>query len=64
MEIVPGPDFPTGGIILGRSGIRAAYRDGRGSIMMRGQGRDRGDPQGSRGDRRHRDSLSGEQGHA
>ncbi len=34
-EIVPGPDFPTGGIILGRAGIRAAYQTGRGSIMMR-----------------------------
>jgi DNA gyrase subunit A len=35
--IVPGPDFPTGGIILGRSGIRAAYTQGRGSIIMRGK---------------------------
>ena len=35
MEIVPGPDFPTGGIILGRAGIRAAYSTGRGSIIMR-----------------------------
>jgi DNA gyrase subunit A len=35
--IVPGPDFPTGGIILGRSGIRAAYTQGRGSIVMRGK---------------------------
>jgi DNA gyrase subunit A len=29
MEIIPGPDFPTGGIILGRSGIRKAYETGR-----------------------------------
>jgi DNA gyrase subunit A len=35
MKIVPGPDFPTGGIILGRQGIRAAYHLGRGSIVMR-----------------------------
>ncbi len=35
MEIVPGPDFPTGGEILGRSGIRAAYATGRGSVIMR-----------------------------
>jgi DNA gyrase subunit A len=35
--IVPGPDFPTGGIILGRAGIRAAYETGRGSIIMRGK---------------------------
>jgi len=35
LEIVPGPDFPTGAIIVGRGGIRAAYTTGRGSIMMR-----------------------------
>ncbi|WP_010308347.1 DNA gyrase subunit A [Kurthia senegalensis] len=35
MEIIPGPDFPTGGIILGRSGIRQAYETGRGSILVR-----------------------------
>jgi DNA gyrase subunit A len=37
IAIVPGPDFPTGGIILGRQGIRAAYHLGRGSITMRGK---------------------------
>jgi DNA gyrase subunit A len=37
MEIIPGPDFPTGGIILGRSGIRSAYSTGRGSVVMRGK---------------------------
>ncbi|WP_375617761.1 MULTISPECIES: DNA gyrase subunit A [unclassified Bartonella] len=35
IEIIPGPDFPTGGIILGHSGVRAAYETGRGSIIMR-----------------------------
>ena len=35
MEIVPGPDFPTGGSILGKAGIRQAYMTGRGSIVMR-----------------------------
>ncbi len=35
MQIMPGPDFPTGGIILGRGGIMDAYRSGRGSIVMR-----------------------------
>jgi DNA gyrase subunit A len=35
MEIVPAPDFPTGGLILGQSGARNAYHTGRGSIMMR-----------------------------
>ena len=37
LRIVPGPDFPTGGIILGHQGIRAAYHLGRGSIIMRGK---------------------------
>ena len=37
IKIVPGPDFPTGGIILGREGIRSAYLSGRGSIVMRGK---------------------------
>ena len=36
-NIVPGPDFPTGGIILGRAGIRSAYHTGRGSVIMRGK---------------------------
>ncbi|HWI85095.1 MAG TPA: DNA gyrase subunit A [Sphingomonas sp.] len=35
MEIVPGPDFPTGALILGRSGARSAYTTGRDSIIMR-----------------------------
>ncbi|MDB5411812.1 MAG: gyrase subunit, partial [Rubritepida sp.] len=35
MEIMPGPDFPTGGIILGRAGIRSAFETGRGSIPLR-----------------------------
>ncbi len=35
IRIVPGPDFPTGGLILGRGGINSAYNTGRGSIMMR-----------------------------
>ncbi|WP_074970652.1 DNA gyrase subunit A [Paracoccus aminovorans] len=39
MEIVPGPDFPTGGVILGRSGIRKAYLEGRGSVVMRAKTR-------------------------
>jgi DNA gyrase subunit A len=35
MECIPGPDFPTGGIIMGRSGIKAAYSTGRGKIVVR-----------------------------
>ena len=36
-EIIPGPDFPTGGFILGRNGARSAYSEGKGSIIMRGK---------------------------
>ena len=35
LNVIPGPDFPTGGIILGKTGIRDAYMTGRGSIVMR-----------------------------
>ncbi len=35
MEIIPGPDFPTGGLILGRKGIHSAYTTGNGSVVMR-----------------------------
>jgi DNA gyrase subunit A len=35
MRIVPGPDFPTGGVLLGRSGIRSAFETGRGSLIIR-----------------------------
>ena len=37
MDIVPGPDFPTGGVILGRSGSRKAIKTGRGSVVIRGR---------------------------
>ncbi len=37
MELIKGPDFPTGGIIMGKSGIRAAYATGRGKITLRGR---------------------------
>ena len=36
-EIIPGPDFPTGGFILGRNGARSTYSEGKGSIIMRGK---------------------------
>ena len=35
MKIIPGPDFPTGALIIGRSGIRSAFETGRGSIVLR-----------------------------
>jgi len=37
MEFIPGPDFPTAGLILGKGGIRQAYHTGRGSVLMRGR---------------------------
>jgi DNA gyrase subunit A len=37
INIIPGPDFPTGGLILGRGGIRSGYHTGRGSVVMRGK---------------------------
>jgi DNA gyrase subunit A len=37
IDIIPGPDFPTGGFICGRNGIRAAYEGGRGAVLMRGR---------------------------
>nr|WP_155947259.1 DNA gyrase subunit A [Pseudorhodobacter ferrugineus] len=39
MEIIPAPDFPTGGVILGRSGARKAYLEGRGSVIIRAKTR-------------------------
>ena len=36
IQLIPGPDFPTGGQILGREGIRETYLGGRGSVTMRG----------------------------
>jgi len=37
MALVPAPDFPTGGIILGRAGVRSAFATGRGSVILRGR---------------------------
>lgn len=37
MEVIPGPDFPTGGIIVGRQGSTSAFETGRGSVVMRGR---------------------------
>ena len=39
MDIIPAPDFPTGGVILGRSGARKAYLEGRGSVIIRAKTR-------------------------
>jgi len=37
LKVMPGPDFPTAGLIMGRDGIRSAYETGRGSVVMRGR---------------------------
>ncbi len=46
MRIVKGPDFPTGGLIMGDDGIKDAFRTGRGTIRVRAQPRDRAGPAG------------------
>ena len=61
MRIVPGPDFPTGGIIIGRSGIRAAFETGRGSITIRARAEFEEIRARPPGDHHHRDPVSGEQ---
>ncbi len=62
IELIPGPDFPTGGIILGRIGIKSAFHTGRGSVVLRG----RVHTEEIRKDREaldcHGNSLPGEQG--
>ena len=45
-EILPGPDFPTGGIVMGRQGIQDAYRTGRGRIVLRAKVHKEETPQG------------------
>jgi DNA gyrase subunit A len=46
LENVPGPDFPTGGLIVGRAGIQSAYRTGRGSITVRARANIESQPSG------------------
>ena len=48
MKIVPGPDFPTGGTILGREGIKAAYATGRGRVVIRAKAFVEESPRGNR----------------
>ena len=61
---LPGPDFPTGGFILGRQGIVDAFTRGPRHAQAARQGGDRAHGQGPRADRRHRDPVPGEQGAA
>ena len=62
MKHVKGPDFPTGAIVLGRQGIRDAYRTGRGRIVMRAPGPHRGAARRQVGDHRHRAAVRDEEG--
>ena len=57
LDIVEGPDFPTGGVICGRSGIRRGYYTGRGTIVVRARA-DRGTCQRTHADRGLRDPVS------
>ena len=59
---VPGPDFPSGGTIVGREGIYRAYREGRGGVVVRGKTTFEEQQEGRpRLDRHHRDPVSGQQ---
>ena len=62
MAHVKGPDFPTGGIILGRSGIRDAYETGRGRVRVRAKAHTEDDRARQGGDHRHRAALRREEG--
>ena len=62
MKHVKGPDFPTGGVILGRGGIRDAYETGRGRVRRPRARAHRAAQAGQAGDHRHRDAVPGQQG--
>ena len=62
MAHVKGPDFPTGGIILGYQGIRDAYATGRGRVRDPGARTHRAAQAGQGGDRRHRAAVHGQEG--
>ncbi len=62
IELVPGPDFPTGGIINGREGIRDAYRTGKGHISVRAKAQVEHHEERQGIDRRDGTSVSGQQG--
>ena len=61
-KIIRGPDFPTGGIIQGREGIRSAYTTGRGRIIVRAKAHTEENERGKHQHHRHRVALSGQQG--
>ena len=54
MQVMPGPDFPTGGIICGYRGIKEAYHTGRGKLILRGVDARRRTEDGGKQQHRHR----------
>ncbi len=62
MRHIKGPDFPTGGIILGHAGIKDAYETGRGRVRDPGPRAHRAAETGQGGDRRHRAAVHGQEG--
>ena len=62
MKHIKGPDFPTGGIIVGWQGIKDAYETGRGRVVIRARAHIEPLRQGKEAHRRHRDALPGVQG--
>ena len=60
MEVLPGPDFPTGGLVMGKSGIRRAYETGKGSITVRGKVEVTEMPNGKRKNSSHRIAVHGQ----
>lgn len=63
-DYISGPDFPTGGYILGRAGIKQAYETGRGSIMIRSKVKVEDMPNGKKTDHRYGNSVCRQQGGA
>lgn len=63
MQIMPGPDFPTGAIIMGSAGIKQSYETGRGSITVRAKAHVESTKTGRSRLGLYRDSLHGQQGH-
>ena len=60
MQIIPGPDFPTGGYLLGLDGLKAAYETGRGKIVIRAKASIEKAANGKNQHRDHRDAVPGE----
>ena len=62
LQIIKGPDFPTGGVVFGKESLRTAYATGRGGVVVRGYRRDCRRQKGPSPDRCYRNSLRAEQG--